>query len=988
MENKRRKTRKIFTRVLLPLIAVVFLFVGITLLFLGRSGIFTDLSNNMLDMLDERTQNKQQPMQQNMTGRWSNLGVYSDNILSVIEERLAANGATAEDIATNAALNADILLHAAPHVITQLRSSGTTGAFVILDGVGTMGQEHTYAALFLRDMDPTSANGDLSDILMVRGSPTIGRQLNISLDTDWKPSCDFQTGSDYFFKPMEAAREGGSGNAADYGMWCGPFKTDEDSALSVITYSRPLIDGEGRVLGVVGTAVTTRYLISTMSSGELSRENPGSFALAKTLDGQNFQCSVTSGTLFGIHFGAGQDVLCAEAWEDDNTMRLTGSRSGEALYASVCPLRLYDSNTPFEHEQWAVIGLQEEREVMLFANSFLQSMIISGLLALAVGVFIALVASRSITHPITRLVRQLKSSPPDEELRLSSTGVSEVDILARSIMEQSHEAADQARRLSSILSLTGTAVGVYELRGDGSAYCSRGVYQLFGLPYDERTVANIDRSTCKKMLETTLTDPADEGVWRVHTPSGTRFLRHRQLRQGNSVFGALTDVTTEMENRYRIEHERDYDVLTDLLNRRAFARQCKEMFDKRPGELKVAAMVMMDLDNLKYINDTFGHDLGDNYIKAFANALSVLQGAHSICGRRSGDEFYALLYGWESKEELERELMDKWKQLSERSIDLPGGQTFHLRVSGGVAWYPEDSQSFDELVRFADFTMYTVKQSNKGMLKFFDPEAYEMDAHLLEGRGEINRMLNGRLIRYAFQPIVSVKTGSVMGYELLMRPTLGELSSPVETLEIARNQGVLHDVEHLTWSCALESAARFSAQRLLPAGCKLFIKSIPSQVLTPEEEKVLVTNHGGLQKQLVMEITESEDNNQFYTSHKTAFLHEQGGEVAIDHFGANDNAVESLARIPCEYVKLDISIVHDVDKDEARQARVRQLIAEAKKVNAAVLCEGVETEAEMVMLISLGADYLQGYYIGRPQFQPAPVEQHVREKIIQLSRKA
>ncbi len=988
MENKRRKTRKIFTRVLFPLIAVVFLYVGITLLFLGRSGIFTDLSNNMLNMLDERTQNKQQPIQQSMTGRWSNLGVYSDNILAVIEERLTAHGVTADAIATDAALNADIMLHAAPQVISQLRSGGATGAFVILNGVGTMGQEHTYAALFLRDMDPTSANGDLSDILMVRGSPTIGRKLNISLDTDWKPSCDFQTGSDYFFRPMEAALSGGSGNAADYGMWCGPFKTDEDSALSVITYSRPLIDREGRVLGVVGTAVTTRYLISTMSSGELSRENPGSFALAKTLDGQSFQCSVTSGTLFGIHFGAEQDAICAQEWVDDNTMLLIGSRSGEELYASVCPLRLYDSNTPFEHEQWVVIGLQEEREIMTFANSFLQSLIVSGLLALALGVFIALVASRSITHPITRLVRQLKSSPPDQELQLSPTGVNEVDILARSIMEQSHEAADQARRLSSILSLTGTSVGVYELRGDGSAYCSRGVYQLFGLPYDERTMADMDRGTCKKMLETALTDPADEGVWRVHTPSGTRFLRHRQLRQGSSVFGALTDVTTEMENRYRIEHERDYDVLTDLLNRRAFARQCEELFAKRPGELKVAAMVMMDLDNLKYINDTFGHDLGDNYIKAFANALSVLQGAHSICGRRSGDEFYALLYGWDSQEELKKELMDKWAQLSERAIDLPGGQSFHLRVSGGVAWYPEDSQNFDELTRFADFTMYTVKQSNKGMLKFFDPEAYEMDAHLLEGRGEINRMLNGRLIRYAFQPIVSARSGSVMGYELLMRPTLRELSSPVETLEIALNQGVLHDVEHLTWSCALESAARFNAQRLLPAGCKLFIKSIPSQMLTPEEEKVLATNYDRLQNQLVMEITDGADNNQFYTSHKTAFLHERGGEVAIDHFGVGENGTQSLARIPCEYVKLDISIVHDVDKDEAKRAKVRHLMAEARKVNVAVLCEGVETEAEMAMLISLGADYLQGYYIGRPQLQPSPVEQRVREQIIRLNQKA
>ena len=166
----------------------------------------------------------------------------------------------------------------------------------------------------------------------------------------------------------------------------------------------------------------------------------------------------------------------------------------------------------------------------------------------------------------------------------------------------------------------------------------------------------------------------------------------------------------------KIEYERDYDLLTNLLNCRAFHAQMQQLFQPS-GKLKVAALIMMDLDNLKYINDTFGHDYGDQYIRAAANALRIGTPDSAVLSRMSGDEFYIFLYGYDTEDQVREKIDQLQKSIQTSTLDLPNRPSFTIRASAGVAWYPKDSENYEQLIRYADFAMYSVKEHDEGPVR-------------------------------------------------------------------------------------------------------------------------------------------------------------------------------------------------------------------------------------------------------------------------------
>ena len=194
----------------------------------------------------------------------------------------------------------------------------------------------------------------------------------------------------------------------------------------------------------------------------------------------------------------------------------------------------------------------------------------------------------------------------------------------------------------------------------------------------------------------------------------------------------VEDVTAATLERIRIERERDLDPLTGLYNRRAFYRFAAQLFEKR-DELGCAAVVMMDLDNLKRINDTFGHEWGDRYLHAAAVCFRRSIPESALCARVSGDEFNILLTGYESREEAERVIGWLIDGIRSSRFDLPNGMMTHIRVSGGIAWYPQDGSDLRELIKNADFAMYRVKNGAKDAFETFDHELYKKSMRDMRG---------------------------------------------------------------------------------------------------------------------------------------------------------------------------------------------------------------------------------------------------------------
>lgn len=365
--------------------------------------------------------------------------------------------------------------------------------------------------------------------------------------------------------------------------------------------------------------------------------------------------------------------------------------------------------------------------------------------------------------------------------------------------------------------------------------------------------------------------------------------------------------------------------------------------------------------------------MGDAYIRCMAASLPSPDGERCLVARMSGDEFFVLFHGYDTQEEVRGQIALLRQRMTRASLTLPDGVRQPVRASGGVAWYPADSDRFDELVRYADFAMYQVKNSGKGEFAEFDGEAYRRDAYLVQSRGVLHRLLEQRLVDYHFQPIVEVSTGRIFAYEALMRPRTPELSSPLAVLELARQEGKLRAVETLTWHTAMGAFAAHCRAGHVPEGCRVFINSLSNQAMLPEDTARFHREYRDYLSRVVLELTEVTRIDADLQAVKMQALMRSGGKLALDDYGSGYNGEAMLLAVQPDYVKIDVAIVRGVDQDDDKRQLVENLVSYAHVRGIALVGEGVETRAELEALAALGVDYVQGYFLARPALLPPPV---------------
>ena len=448
------------------------------------------------------------------------------------------------------------------------------------------------------------------------------------------------------------------------------------------------------------------------------------------------------------------------------------------------------------------------------------------------------------------------------------------------------------------------------------------------------------------------------------------------IRELDQFASAITQLSrdnrmAEALERRRIEHERDYDILTGLYNRQAFRRACEELF-AHPEKLGHAALVMTDLDNLKQINDTYGHDWGDQYLRQTGRCLAQSTPAGTLCARLSGDEFLLFFYGYRSREEIRRKLEELREALHASTSTLPNGSELHISISAGVAWYPKDSTNYNTLKKYADFAMYQVKHSEKGEMREFDAGMYNQEAYALQTRNEFEEMLRQEAVDYYFQPIFSARSGRVVAYEALMRPRMPTLRSPLAVLKLARELGRLYDIEHLTVFKASEAFRDLRRKGLIREDALLFVNSIANVSLNDGDVREYNRLYGDLLPNFVVEITEEEELNLKELERKR-YVPGASGTVALDDYGSGYSNGNSLLTIEPRYVKVDISIIRSIDTNADKQQFLTGLVTYAKPRSIQVLAEGVETMAELQKVLELGVDLLQGYGCARPAPVPGPI---------------
>lgn len=973
----------IFHTILRSMLWILFIEIALLVGILYLCRINTSLEQNAVDILQIQTENRQNYLQGQMLDA-QDLSSLAGKINAVTQAMLDDGEISLDTLDSGSDAASPLLLSIGDSLISSMRHRPVTGIFVVLNthDLDTREKGEPLPCLYLRDLDPNSAPSQRnSDLMLVRAPAQVVQSLYIATDTSWTPSINYgANGSSGFLYPVFQAAYHGNGelDAADYGHWTSSPYTLSGDDHSAIAYTIPLILDDGTVYGVLGVEILESYLQALLPGTELQNDSSGTYLLGVASNSAIGKDDLTVSVI------SASPAANAPQQSYDQTLLLKPSKRGGyqsdsplgLCHAAVAPLTLYNRNAPFSNEQMLLIGSVPVSALYAFSGDVVRLLIIAVLVVLTAGLFSSLVLARKLSRPISRLsdevahARESRSSIP----MLSATGIIELDRFSSAFTQLGREVLDTSTKFLRIMDMASVELGGYELRSaPDSIYVTDNFFDLLGMPgvdADDLTAQSF-RELLQRFERSCPHSPAPDGamLYHIRLPSGKeRYLRIETTHEDGAQVGLAEDVTANTLEKLRIEHERDYDTLTDLYNRRAFRRICAEFFCS-PEKLGHAALLMFDLDNLKQINDTFGHDWGDEYIRLTGECFAKNAPARTVCARISGDEFNALFYGYNDQDTLRADICALKAALEQSVVQLPSGRELRVSVSGGVAWYPESSTNLITLRKYADFAMYQVKHSRKGELLEFDPEVYRTDLQERRCHEEFRRLINEELVTYHFQPIIDAKDGSVFAYEALMRVDLPTLHSPADVLRLAREENCLHEVERITFFRASSAYQTLeNAGKVVPSAL-LFVNSIASQYLTPDELSEYSARYASILPRIVIEITEEEVLDPKALRIKQT-IRGSSGAFALDDYGSGYSNERSLLELSPNYIKIDLSIIRDIDTDANKRQIVSNTVSYAHQRGMKVVAEGLETADEVRTVLSLGVDLLQGFFLAMPQVEP------------------
>ncbi|MDX1541016.1 MAG: EAL domain-containing protein, partial [Geminicoccaceae bacterium] len=427
--------------------------------------------------------------------------------------------------------------------------------------------------------------------------------------------------------------------------------------------------------------------------------------------------------------------------------------------------------------------------------------------------------------------------------------------------------------------------------------------------------------------------------------------------------GTATDITAEMAAARRAQYLALHDPLTDLPNRELLNERLDQAIAAVGRRGDMAALLLLDLDHFKDINDTLGHPAGDALLKEIAIRCSACVREVDTVARIGGDEFAIVQVGIKDAADVQllaRRLLETFQQ----PIEINGHEVL-ATISIGVAMIPTDSSIGEKLLQLADIALYRAKAEGRNVVRFFEPD---MDARL-QRRRELERDLRLALVRdeleLYYQPKVSLLTDELSGVEALVRwnhPREG-LIPPGEFIGIAEETGLILQLGEWVLRTACRQAVKWP-------GLQMSVNISPVQFRRPDLAQVVKSalDDAGLPPhRLEIEITESVLIQQTEAAAKLLKeLKQLGIRVAMDDFGTGYSSLSYLHRFAFDKIKVDRSFTQSLGAEPTATAIVRAVIGLASSLNMLSCAEGVETEDQLTMLRGEGCDEVQGFLFGRP----------------------
>ncbi|QEC47108.1 diguanylate cyclase [Baekduia soli] len=541
--------------------------------------------------------------------------------------------------------------------------------------------------------------------------------------------------------------------------------------------------------------------------------------------------------------------------------------------------------------------------------------------------------------------------------------------------------------------LTYVSPGFEQLTGHGAdEVLGRSCNLLQGPDTDPRTVA---------VLRAALAEGRDAYVTLLnYRADGTPFwnevaISPQRDEQGTVVryLGVQRDVTARMRAEARIHELAYFDTLTGLANRAALHDELRSALHRARVHDREVALLFVDLDDFKRINDGRGHHVGDEVLRAVAERLRAVVRPQDLLARPGGDEFTLLVkdVGGEASA-IGTDLAGRVVAALREPLEIEG-RPLEVRASVGVSTFPRDATSAEDLLRHADAAMYVAKGGGKDGFHVYRSRAvgagHQPDDAFgaAEFAGELDRILRDGALMTAYQPIVEIAGGAVVAYEALARgPEGSPLHHPDRLFAAAVAAG---RVVELDWACRV-AAVTGALEAGLGRSASLFLNCEPTTIDAPcPPEHLAVWERGLAELDLVLEITERAVTDRPAELSRVVAGHRDAGRgIALDDIGADVRSLALLPLVAPDVMKLDLRLVQDRPSTD-QAAIVSAVAAERERTGALILAEGIETEAHCSVARTLGATLGQGWLWGRPGPLPgAPRDVLMRRPITGGTRRA
>jgi diguanylate cyclase (GGDEF)-like protein len=718
-----------------------------------------------------------------------------------------------------------------------------------------------------------------------------------------------------------------------------------NSGFPIINFASPVYDYSGYFQGVILGSVRTTTLENLLRENRLGQT--GEMILLNK-DGSMITEPRYANVLFDQGALDRQQSRMKLKLSADALEKVQLGTSGTSTWQDYLGNKVIGAYRFMPEQQWTLIGSMSEAEILDPIYRQLGWMAIATVILLLFILPLATYSTNRMKRPIEWLIQQSKLVADDQYSQVAEPVLgqmpNELAVLCKTFVKMS-------RKIETSMLL----LKENEVKLEGKV-CE---IQEMNAALEEEIMERQAAQLALQQLNDHLEDKVSE--------------RTKQLREMNAALGdqiAQRQVAQEAlsQKTEEIRQMAYYDVLTGLPNRAyLYERLGNEMASVSKGGS--GAVLFIDLDDLKLVNDTFGHTSGDAVIAKSAERIIEVAGPNAFIGRIGGDEFIVILPG-ENRREVISQIAEQIVQLASCQQLEALGTCFHTTASVGIAVYPEDGHTVEEICKNADNAMYAAKKAGKNCWRFYEAAMQTESYDKIVLTNSLRYAIDRNELQLYYQPQVNLHTGRIVGFEALLRWNSHEHGgvSPVRFIPLAEQSGLIQSIGIWVLRQAAVFIKRLADSKTDPLHVAVNVS--PYQLCADgfiENVQAVIREIGVMPQQIELEITETGLIGSLEEgARRLQTLKGLGFGLSLDDFGTGYSSLTYLQQLPVHTLKIDKAFIDMILLPGTKKAIIKSIIDMAHSLQLTVVAEGVETQEQLAYLSQYGCDRLQGYVISRP----------------------